>query len=75
MEFLDEVTSLREEARRLKEQGVNIIIAVGHSGYTREKQIAQMLEDVDVIVGGHSHSLLYTGLKLADLCSTLILVR
>ncbi|XP_043203015.1 snake venom 5'-nucleotidase-like [Amphibalanus amphitrite] len=61
IEFLDEVSALRSETARLKAQGVNIIIAVGHSGYHRELEMAQQLEDVDVIVGGHSHSLLYTG--------------
>ncbi|XP_043226693.1 snake venom 5'-nucleotidase-like [Amphibalanus amphitrite] len=61
IEFLDEVTSLRSETAKLKAQGVNIIIAVGHSGYEREKEMAEQLEDVDVIIGGHSNSLLYTG--------------
>ena len=59
--FLDEVAALQEEARRLKQQGVNIIIATGHSGYPRERRMAELIEDIDVIVGGHSHSLLYTG--------------
>ena len=67
--FLDEVTALQEEARKLTQRGVNIIIATGHSGYSREKQMAELIEDVDVIVGGHSHSLLYTGETTLRRCS------
>ena len=33
LEFLDEVESVRSEAKRLKGQGVEIIIALGHAGY------------------------------------------
>ncbi len=42
--------------------GINIIIALGHSGYEIDKKIAMEVEDVDVVVGGHSHSFLFTGL-------------
>ncbi|KAF0301226.1 5'-nucleotidase [Amphibalanus amphitrite] len=59
--FTDEVAALRAEASRLRGQGVDIILAVGHSGLKREMEMAELLEDVDIIVGGHSHSLLYTG--------------
>ena len=43
----------------MKAQGVNIIIAVGHSGYKRDKEIAKQVPEVDVVVGGHSNSFLY----------------
>ena len=34
VKFLDEIEKVREEARRLKsEEGVEILIALGHSGY------------------------------------------
>lgn len=41
--------------------GVNIIIVLSHCGLDRDKIIAyECGDDVDVIVGGHSHSFLYT---------------
>jgi len=49
------------EAQKLIEKGVNIIIALGHSGYKRDQEIAINCPDVDVVIGGHSHSFLYTG--------------
>ena len=33
---------------------------MGHSGYSKDKTIAKNVPDVDVVVGGHSHSFLYT---------------
>lgn len=42
VKFLDEVTSLRKEAARLRsEAGVNIFVAVGHSGYEQDIRIAK----------------------------------
>lgn len=36
-----------------------MIIGLGHSGLTMDKKIAEQVEEIDIIVGGHSHSLLY----------------
>lgn len=40
---------------------MNIIIALGHSGYDVDQKIAKNCPLVDVVVGGHSHTFLYTG--------------
>ena len=47
----------------MKAQGVNILIALGHSGYTEDKRIAMEVPDIDVVVGGHSNTFLYSGEK------------
>ncbi|XP_017884500.1 protein 5NUC-like [Ceratina calcarata] len=59
--FLDEVESIRREVKRLKGQGVNILIAVGHSGFDIDKKIAREVEDIDLVIGGHTNTFLYTG--------------
>jgi len=61
--FLDEIEALKTEIDNLKKSGVNIIIAIGHSGYARDLEIARALPDIDIIVGGHSHSFLYNESK------------
>ncbi|KAL5289325.1 hypothetical protein ACFFRR_009461 [Megaselia abdita] len=61
--FLPEVESINAEAKKLKSEGVKIIIALGHSGYKQDQIIAKECPDVDIVVGGHSHSFLYTGSK------------
>ena len=64
--FHDEIYSVNEEAKKLKDQGVNIIIALGHSGYNFDKILASQAPDIDLVVGGHSHSFLYTGQNPPD---------
>ncbi|KAM0735335.1 Protein 5NUC [Formica fusca] len=59
--FKDEVESIQREAKRLKEQGVDILIALGHSGYEIDKKIAQEVEDIDLVIGGHTNTFLYRG--------------
>ncbi|KAE8746887.1 hypothetical protein FOCC_FOCC006307 [Frankliniella occidentalis] len=61
--FTDEIPTLTAEAERLHGEGVRIIIALGHSGYPMDKEIAAKVPHVDLVVGGHSHSFLYTGAK------------
>lgn len=60
VKILDEIESLKAETKILREEKkVDIIIALGHSGYEMDQKIAKAVGDVDVIVGGHSHTFLY----------------
>ncbi|KAH8370442.1 hypothetical protein KR093_003550 [Drosophila rubida] len=61
VEFVDEIAAINLEANHLTHQGVDIIIALGHSGYDKDRMIALACHDVDVVIGGHSHTFLYTG--------------
>jgi 5'-nucleotidase len=47
----------------LKNQGINKIIALGHSGFTVDKNIALEVEGIDLVIGGHTNTFLYTGIK------------
>jgi len=57
----DLVFSVKNEAKRLKADGVEILIALGHSGYELDLKMAKEIEEIDVVVGGHSHTFLWTG--------------
>nr|KAG5704024.1 hypothetical protein BaRGS_032113 [Batillaria attramentaria] len=59
VKFKDVMTSVRDEVKVLADKGINKIIALGHAGYTMDKQVAK-IPGVDVVVGGHSHTFLYT---------------
>lgn len=62
LRFLDEGQSVRTEAAALKAQGVDIIIVLSHSGLAVDKIIARDGgPNIDVIVGGHSHTFMFTG--------------
>ena len=44
----------------MKNQNVDVIIALGHSGYEIDIQLAENIPELDLVVGGHSHTFLYT---------------
>lgn len=69
--FFDEVESLKKITKKLRDDGVNIIIGLGHSGIEVDKIIAKEVEDIDIIVGGHSHTFLYSGKHILINKSTL----
>lgn len=54
----NDVQAMTAEVEKLKAQGVNKIIALTHIGYVRERDAIAKIPGVDVVVGGHSHSLL-----------------
>lgn len=57
--LLDEVTSAQEQVDALVAQGVEKIILLTHVGYSMDlSQMAPMVTDVDIVVGGDSHSYL-----------------
>ncbi|KAF5302587.1 hypothetical protein FQA39_LY10205 [Lamprigera yunnana] len=64
--FLDEVSAIKEESERLNKNGVKIIIALGHSGYKKDLEIARNVPLVDLVVGGHSNTFLWNGAKPDD---------
>lgn len=76
VKFYDEIESLKKETKKLRENGVNIIIGLGHSGIKVDEVIAREVEDLDLIVGGHSHTLLWTGKQIShDHLKTFIMLR
>ncbi|SIS69744.1 5'-nucleotidase [Roseivivax lentus] len=56
--FQDEIDSLAADAQALTEDGVDIIIALTHVGLPRDRQIAEAVDAIDVVIGGHSHTLM-----------------
>ncbi|CAG5044109.1 unnamed protein product [Parnassius apollo] len=58
----DELEAVNREAAILTAQGVDIIILLSHVGYPSDLELARRVSPtVDIIVGGHSHSFLYSG--------------
>ena len=56
--FSDPIAAVAAEVEKLESQGVNKIIVLSHSGYGLDLDVAEKVEGVDVIVGGHSNTLL-----------------
>ena len=52
------IESVAAIVRQMKQNGVNIIIVLSHIGLPEDIRLAEAVPDIDIIVGGHSHSLL-----------------
>ena len=57
-EFLDELETARRYIKRLTRRGIDNIVLVTHVQLANDLDLAAALPEVDVIVGGDSHSLL-----------------
>ena len=58
MVFSDPSSAVQGEVNKLTAMGVNKIIVLSHSGYMVDQAVAANTTGVDVIVGGHSNTLL-----------------
>lgn len=73
MKFKDIVDSANGIAGRLRrEEGCDLIVAVTHIGAVKENEkitdyeLAAASKDIDIIIGGHSHSMIMPGVKFTD---------
>lgn len=62
MKFKDIITTANATAAELKKKGCDLVIAVTHIGYdvagkTDDIDLAKASKDIDIIIGGHSHTL------------------
>lgn len=56
--FAAEVAAAQRTVDVLQQQGITHIVALTHLGNQRDLRLAAQVNGIDVIVGGHSHSLL-----------------
>ncbi len=56
--FEDETSAAQRTIDQLKARGIRHIVLLTHQGYQADKAMATKLSDVDVIIGGDSHTLL-----------------
>ncbi|MCS7240473.1 MAG: 5'-nucleotidase C-terminal domain-containing protein [Candidatus Bipolaricaulota bacterium] len=55
--FTDPGEAVRTTISSLSAQGVDVIIVLSHLGWDKDLVLAQSVSGIDVIVGGHSHTL------------------
>lgn len=56
--FQDEIEALTADVAALEAAGVNKIIALNHVGLPKDLEIAEAVPGIDVVIGGHSHTLM-----------------
>ncbi|CAN7196383.1 5'-nucleotidase C-terminal domain-containing protein [Rossellomorea sp. LjRoot5] len=58
IEFENPADKASSTIEMLKNEGVNKVIALSHLGYAEDIELAEAVDGIDVIVGGHSHTVL-----------------
>lgn len=58
LKYKDPVETAEFYARKLKDQGCDLVIALTHTGYGLDCEIAAKTRSVDIVVGGHTHTVL-----------------
>ncbi|MGF1586474.1 MAG: bifunctional metallophosphatase/5'-nucleotidase [Bacteroidales bacterium] len=53
----DQFSAARDQVRVLREAGAMIIVALSHSGISEDRMLANRVEGIDIILGGHDHYL------------------
>ncbi len=62
LRFNDEISSLRSVVNELvSSASVNKIIAIGHAGIGKDREICKKVRGIDIVVGGHTNTFLYSG--------------
>jgi len=54
--FAEASASAKKTVDALQSEGIDIIIALSHLGYGRDKDLAKKVQGIDLIVGGHTHT-------------------
>lgn len=54
--FNEATAAAKSTVAAIEAEGVNVIIALSHLGYNRDKELAKAVNGIDVIVGGHTHT-------------------
>ncbi len=54
--FTNPIDAAKAQVTALQADGVNKIIALAHLGYQEELELAEEVPEIDIVVGGHSHT-------------------
>ena len=59
--LLDMVPLVREKAADLREAGTDVVLVLSHIGIKKDRELARAVSEIDLIIGGHSHTALSNG--------------
>ncbi|OAN11506.1 bifunctional metallophosphatase/5'-nucleotidase [Photobacterium jeanii] len=55
--FVNVVTAAKQTIEEIHRNGINKIVILSHLGYERDLQLAQEVEGIGAIIGGHTHTM------------------
>lgn len=56
VQLADPASSVRDLIRHLKKRGLHTFVVVSHMGIEQDRELAKAVPEIDLIVGGHSHT-------------------
>jgi 5'-nucleotidase len=59
----DPIETIKNYITEIKEQ-TDLIILLSHLGYDQDRSIAEEIEGIDIILGGHTHHILHDGVTI-----------
>ena len=71
-EYIDYIKAAKEQVKKLKKEGCDILIAVSHSGTEGDGKngedidLAKKVPDIDVIISGHTHTVYSAPVTIGD---------
>lgn len=79
--YLDPIEIANEQAKKLKDQGCDLIICLSHLGYSYEDDkvsdliLAQKTRNIHLIIGGHTHTFLEKPIEQSNLDGDIVLIN
>jgi len=58
IKILNQELEIKRDIKKIKGKGVDFIILLSHSGYDRDIELSRKIPDIDLIIGGHSQTLI-----------------
>ncbi len=59
----NQINELKKDIATIKSRGANFIVLLSHSGYENDVELSKALKGIDVIIGGHSQTMIKNSKK------------
>lgn len=71
IKYIDPSVAANQTAALLREQGCDLVVLLSHVGYydndsTGDRRIARLSKDIDLIIGGHTHTNIENGIEVLN---------
>ena len=70
--FGEEIAYLKDAVARVRADGITKLLLLSHVGFLRDQEIAEAVDGISAIIGGHSHTLLSNTVEGAPAYATLV---